>query len=199
MTVGENIRKYRIEKGLTQKQLGEKCNIAEPTIRRYELNKLHPKIKTLAKIASALNIDVYVLLENTIDDMTTPTKTPISIQSPQNIVNLFSGNTVSANVQLTTHIDLEKDCETVDILLKNIVYENLENELSNFLSIYLPNTEIFSFTNKHDKNSLKVIYDSINKLNEPGKKEAVKRIEELTQIKKYTEPIDTQTENEKEV
>ena len=41
MTVGERIRAARKAKGLTQKQLGEACGIAEPTIRRYELGKLN--------------------------------------------------------------------------------------------------------------------------------------------------------------
>lgn len=57
--VGTIIRKLRIEQGLTQKQLGEACGIAEPTIRRYELGKLNPKFETLERIAEALNADVW--------------------------------------------------------------------------------------------------------------------------------------------
>ena len=60
-TVGERIRKYRKEKGLTQKQLGEKCGILEPNIRKYELNKQKPKIETLEKIANALDVNILVL------------------------------------------------------------------------------------------------------------------------------------------
>ena len=39
MTVAENIKCMRKEKGLTQKQLGQLCSppIAESTIRQYEL------------------------------------------------------------------------------------------------------------------------------------------------------------------
>lgn len=62
MTVGERIRLARKKEGLTQKQLGEKCGIAEPTIRRYELGKLNPKYETLKKIAHALEISTYELL-----------------------------------------------------------------------------------------------------------------------------------------
>lgn len=56
MTVGDNIRAVRQRIGLTQKQLGEKCGIAEPTIRRYELNLLNPKFDTIVKIAGALGV-----------------------------------------------------------------------------------------------------------------------------------------------
>lgn len=62
LTTGEKIRRARIEKGWTQKQLGEFCKIAEPTIRRYELGKLKPKKETLEKIAAPLGIyylDLY--------------------------------------------------------------------------------------------------------------------------------------------
>ena len=62
LTKGELIRKARKDAGLTQKQLGEKSGIAEPTIRRYELGKLNPKIETLQKIARALNISVNELM-----------------------------------------------------------------------------------------------------------------------------------------
>jgi len=59
MTTGEKIRSARQKAGLTQKQLGELCGIAEPTIRRYELGKLNPKKETLEKIAKPL--EVYYL------------------------------------------------------------------------------------------------------------------------------------------
>lgn len=54
-TIGEKIRAVRKERGLTQKELGERAGIAEPTIRRYELGKLNPKLETVKKIAAALD------------------------------------------------------------------------------------------------------------------------------------------------
>lgn len=62
LTVGERIKKARIEKKLTQKKLGELCKIAEPTIRRYELGKLNPKYETIQKIAKALEVTPQYLL-----------------------------------------------------------------------------------------------------------------------------------------
>lgn len=56
MTTGELIRKFRKEAGLTQKELGARSGIAEPTIRKYESNRLNPKIETIQKIASALKV-----------------------------------------------------------------------------------------------------------------------------------------------
>ncbi len=62
MSVGENIRKFRKQKGLTQKKLGELSNINEVQIRQYELGKANPKIETIEKIANALEVNVMALL-----------------------------------------------------------------------------------------------------------------------------------------
>ncbi len=43
MTIGENIKRIRKEKHLTQKELGHLCGMADSAIRRYELGKSTPK------------------------------------------------------------------------------------------------------------------------------------------------------------
>lgn len=68
MTVGQLIRKERKRRGLTQKALGEACGIAEPTIRRYELEKLNPKRETIEKIALALGVSHYQLIPSGLPD-----------------------------------------------------------------------------------------------------------------------------------
>lgn len=71
MTVGENIRKIRKEKGLTQKQLGQLCNpqISESNIRKYELGNQNPKIETINRIATALGVSEYELQGITKEDI----------------------------------------------------------------------------------------------------------------------------------
>lgn len=49
MDTKDYIKQIRLEKGLTQKRLGELSGIAEPTIRRYETGKLIPKMLTIKK------------------------------------------------------------------------------------------------------------------------------------------------------
>ncbi len=68
MTVGENIRRERIKQGLTQKQLGEKCGMADSAIRRYESDRGNPTIGTLKRIAFALRIQPWDLLPNELLD-----------------------------------------------------------------------------------------------------------------------------------
>lgn len=68
MTTNEKIKKIRKERGLTQKQLGELCGIAESTIRRYELGDLNPKLDTIKKIAYALNVTISELFPDNWND-----------------------------------------------------------------------------------------------------------------------------------
>lgn len=81
MAIGENIRKIRMSKGMTQKELGEKSGINPAQIRRYELGgkNSNPKLETLQKIATALEVSVADLdpriftdissLEKKLDDL----------------------------------------------------------------------------------------------------------------------------------
>lgn len=62
MNEGLRIKKYRLEKGLTQQQLSEKCGINSANLRKYESGRQNPKKETLEKIAAALEIPVTKLL-----------------------------------------------------------------------------------------------------------------------------------------
>lgn len=61
---GDVIRKLRKQKKYTQKQLGEICGIADSNIRKYETGTQNPKLETLQKIASALDVPVEMLQED---------------------------------------------------------------------------------------------------------------------------------------
>ena len=120
---GDMIRKYRTEKGLTQKKLGELCGIADSNIRKYESGNQNPKIETLQKIADALDIPVNRLLAG-----------------------------------------------------KIISRDELKEKLSEYGLTHLVT----------DTEEERTVLENCKKLNETGKKEAAKRVEELTHLEKYT-------------
>lgn len=62
MTIGERIKKIRLEKGMTQKEVAEKCGLFDSAIRRYESGRQNPKIGTVEKIANALGVETSELL-----------------------------------------------------------------------------------------------------------------------------------------
>lgn len=61
MTIGENIKRIRKEKHLSQRELGEKLGISQQMIGQYESNPNPPKLETVQKIAEALDVPVSEL------------------------------------------------------------------------------------------------------------------------------------------
>lgn len=57
MTVGENIRRLRKERGLTLRELGDKVGVSEAYIRAYESGRRNPKQKSLEALAQALAVN----------------------------------------------------------------------------------------------------------------------------------------------
>lgn len=135
MTVGENIKRIRKEKGLTQKKLGELCGINEVQIRRYELGgkNSNPKIETLRKIADALEVKLFQLTDGDYSS--------------------FSAEEMRD--------DFLKSATPLDEFHKKLV-ANAKEEENNLLGNY-------------------------RQLNTEGRQEAQKRVQELTEIKRYTE------------
>ncbi len=62
--IGLNIRVERTIKRLTQAQLAEMIDVHEKYIGKIETGKQNITLKTLNKIAQALNIDITRLLED---------------------------------------------------------------------------------------------------------------------------------------
>lgn len=61
--VQNNIRKYRIQKNMTQDILSEKAGISCDYLSEIERGKRIPSLKRLCMIAEALEIQTYLLLK----------------------------------------------------------------------------------------------------------------------------------------
>ena len=57
-SIGDNIRKFRDSKNISQQELADHSNVAKSTIHRIENGKLNPSIVTILKICEHLQIDV---------------------------------------------------------------------------------------------------------------------------------------------
>lgn len=58
-----NLRKLRIESGLTIEQLSKRAHVGMGTISRIERNEIVPKITTICKLCSALGVGIEKLIE----------------------------------------------------------------------------------------------------------------------------------------
>ena len=61
MSIGEDIKRMRIEKNMTQQELGQKLGVSQQMIGQWETGKANPKKETIEKIAKALDVDPYSL------------------------------------------------------------------------------------------------------------------------------------------
>lgn len=62
MSIGENIKRIRKEKGLTQKELADKCNLSRSYLADVERDRYNPSLDTLMVIAKNLDVKVSTLL-----------------------------------------------------------------------------------------------------------------------------------------
>ncbi|HLW22068.1 MAG TPA: helix-turn-helix transcriptional regulator [Sphaerochaetaceae bacterium] len=62
----DNIRKFRQARGLTQEELGRRCNMPTGYIGGIETYKRFPKVKNLKRIAEGLDIDIAYLMSPSI-------------------------------------------------------------------------------------------------------------------------------------
>lgn len=65
MISGEKLKKIRLLRELTQKELAIKSDLTDSAIRNYELGYRSPNEKQLIKIAEALECDVSALIDHT--------------------------------------------------------------------------------------------------------------------------------------
>ena len=81
ISLGEKIRKARLEAGLTQEELSELLMVSRAAVAKWETNRGLPDIENLKFIASALNVSVdYLLDENNSVDFSV-TKKPINLNT----------------------------------------------------------------------------------------------------------------------
>jgi Predicted transcription factor, homolog of eukaryotic MBF1 len=77
MNIGKNIKNFRKNKKLTQKQLADIIGVSVVTIQNYENGRREPNMETLKKIASALDIKLNDLLLDELDSFTNSLKNNI--------------------------------------------------------------------------------------------------------------------------
>jgi transcriptional regulator with XRE-family HTH domain len=58
MDIGENVKAWRHQRGLSQWDLADKSGVGYATIARVELGLVDPRLSTLERLAEALDIDV---------------------------------------------------------------------------------------------------------------------------------------------
>lgn len=58
--IGEEVRRLRIERGLSQQELAERIGLSQSVIARLEAGGVEPRLSTLDRVAKALGVEVEV-------------------------------------------------------------------------------------------------------------------------------------------
>ncbi len=64
--IGNNVRKARDIRGVSQQELADNCDIAKSTVQRIEKGEMNPSILTLIKISISLAVDLIELTGKTV-------------------------------------------------------------------------------------------------------------------------------------
>lgn len=217
MTVGKIIQKIRKEKGYTQKQLAEKCGVATGTIQQYELNKREPRQEQLCKIAKALDVSIdYLKTGKSSDELWEEIMHDVYKSSigatireerekqglTQKELANYTGLTEASIIECEESTNLPP-LETIKIIasflavnMKKIVgdlslYPGLEEDMQqNPASYVLSYSNFLKAGERTAETQEKSFLEDYRKLNSLGQSEARKRVNELTEIKRYTEMED---------
>lgn len=157
MSIGENIKKIRKEKGLTQKQLGNKLGISQAAIGQFE-NSSNLKIDTIQKIADALETPMILFVEDDLLDVATW----IDGSAEQDLIDK-KFNEIMNNTEIS--ID-EKKRKTEELLTQLEIMEDYHIDNVNHAIEYRIN-------------------QIVKQLNHIGKEKALEHVEMLSKIPEY--------------
>lgn len=170
MSVGENIRRMRKQRGLTIKQLGDLVGVSESYIRAYESGRRNPKPGSLQTIADALGVNVEVLKDSDVDGITAMHRLSQMFRNFGGELMEVEDKDGSGRIAITfnsltlmrswynRYVDYEKEIEKADTT-KNVkkrqeALENAEKSFDWWMDIYPasePNPDLLKIQQSHDQ------------------------------------------------
>lgn len=61
--IGENLERLRLRAALSQIELAKKAGVAPAAVNRIERNHVEPQMRTVRKLAKALEVEPHMLIE----------------------------------------------------------------------------------------------------------------------------------------
>lgn len=154
-TIGQKIKRMRLEKGLTQKDLAALLGTSQQNLAQYEKDKRRPKIETVRKIAKAL--DVYI--GDLIDDW--------SIYPNKDIMSDLESNAATEKPPVNTTYSSSR------FNVKNYYSDEEMKKAVDFVKNAIPAERLTLFT------------QYFNLLNDLGKERAVEYTRLLSSVPEY--------------
>ena len=124
-TIANKIKNYRKEQSMTQEELSKKSGINISTIKKYETGNRNPKYEQLAKIASALGININSFFD-------------LEVNAISDILSILIKFDKSTDIKWNVIKD-----EYGKIITDSISLSFNDEEINNALATYLSNKEMY--------------------------------------------------------
>ena len=205
------IKKLRIENGLTQKQIAESLNVSQNAIYNWENGKREPNLDMIKQIAKYFDFPLYLLLDDNYElgdielemKRARPFKSYEMVEPPGPFTVPLSqynnGNNIYKNLhEIVLQSELNRETSTdgkeqasIGIPVRSRKRANAEDtnydplSYENSYSFASSEEEYEDFLKQRQKRSEDLLLADYRKLNDTGKAEARKRVNELTEIPRY--------------
>jgi transcriptional regulator with XRE-family HTH domain len=126
LKIGQNIKKYRKEKKLTQPELGLLIGKSESSIRKYESGDVVPSMDIITKIVDALDINFFALLNGVDIEFERPKDEELERKNKISNVVLSVEKKMAVN-RWVKNSNLKEIIE--DVITTNIELEGLQNNI----------------------------------------------------------------------
>jgi len=186
LTIGRNIRDYRKQKRLTQKQLAELAGVASITISQYEIGRRQPKISQLEKIANALGASVDDLISDTshlIDIPNQVNRVPSLLTSFLTDMFIMAEDNLDGNIDANELIRANEFQNFLVGLLNSLLNKDEEERVFflNLLNVLTKKNDL----SPDDMDTLMVICISLSTMNTEGMERVLSYISGLKEGGKY--------------
>ena len=187
MTTGEKIKAAREKAGFTQAELASKLVIPYQSIGQWERGLRNPKWETLEKIAEALQIPVYELIDGGIgalDPVLPPNMKGANLDGAKIDKNFL-------NSMLSLLSFLPRDSSDYSSSKENILSLAKSSGLLVYAQAILQKIEdntlngLYFLSSDYTESSRDKLLLAFDRLNEIGQKRAVENVEDLAKIPEY--------------
>ncbi len=165
--LGENIKKARKLRGITQDELAQKLGLKRSVISKYENGLIEPSVFTVQKIAEILDISTFDIIFQVDSERK-------HLESDIKFTQSLLAIEPSAK---STPIDSAMDRGTAELF--GVTDETTMDE---FIGLYLDSPVYIDFESLEERERFEKIAFAFKKLNNQGQNKSVERVEELTRL-----------------
>lgn len=187
MTAGEKIKAAREKAGFTQAELARKLGIPYQSIGQWERGLRNPKWETLEKIAEALQIPTYELIDGgsgALDPVLPPNMKGANFDGAKIDKNFLNSTLSRLSFLPRDSADYSRSKENILSLAKSsdlLVYaqsilQKIEDKTLNGL---------YFLSSDYEEGSKDKLLLAFDRLNEIGQQKAVENVEDLAKIPEY--------------